>query len=304
VIFLKRFFDDWRNWIPAGIVFIFIFVAAAAPVLSPPLNPEDPAHNRTGGVSGTPQPPSEEAPLGTYPIGYDVLHTLIWGTRSALVFGTTVTLLTAAIGISLGAASNMLGGPFGRLGMRITDAFLAFPALAGVMLITQIFRPTLLQELSPFQAFMARYQVNPVWLSLILFCWMGYSRLTYASVEQQKQLPYVEAARVVGVSQVRIFFRHILPNIMSPLLVLMAKDVGGMVILESAFVFIGISNYTEWAEILVASRSWIIGPTLGFTYWWTFFPATLALILFSTSWQLLGQRINATLNPRAGNLLE
>lgn len=304
-ILLARFFRDWRNWIPLALVSVFVAAALLAPVFSPPLDPDDPAYNRLSGFSRTPLPPDDEHWLGTFPGNYDVLHTLIWGTRTALQFGLVVALSTAAIGIVVGALSNFVGGPLGRLGMRATDAFMAFPSLAAVMLFSQLFGSSVFaQPQSSFQQLLANLHLEPVMLALILFSWMSYSRLTYVSIEQQKAMEYVAAARVVGASNWRIFFRHILPNIVTPLLVLVTKDIGGMVILESAFVFIGVSHYTEWGEMIAQSKNWIIGPTLGFTYWWTFIPVTLALILFSVSWQWLGQRINASVNPRRFSFLK
>lgn len=301
----RRFFKDWRNVIPLVIVSTFFVIALAAPVLSPALDPDNPTYNHVGTFSRIPIPPNSEYPLGTFPGGYDVFHTLIWGTRSALQFGLIVALSTAVIGVGIGALSNTLGGPLGRLGMRVTDAFMAFPSLAAIMLFTQVFKPGFTNvPLSPIQQAIASLNLEPVMLALILFSWMAYSRMTYISIEQQKAQEYVAAARVIGLSNWKIFFRHILPNIISPLVVLVAKDVGGMVILEAAFVFIGISHYTEWGEMIAASKNWIIGPTAGFTYWWTFIPVTLALILFSVSWQMLGQRINATLNPRTHSFLK
>lgn len=307
-ILLRRFFRDWRNILPLALVCMFILVALLAPLISPSQSEEEPAYNRMSGFSRTPIPPNDEFLLGTFPGNYDVFHTLVWGTRSALTFGLTVALSTAAIGIGVGAISSFAGGFIGRFGMRVTDAFMAFPSLAAIMLLSQLFTPFTFGwatfEPTPFQSLMMEWNVQPVMVALILFSWMSYSRLTYVSIEQQKTMEYVAAARVIGASNGRIFFRHILPNIVTPLLVLVTKDIGGMVILESAFVFIGVSHYTEWGEMIAQSKNWIIGPTLGFTYWWTFLPVTLALILFSVSWQLLGQRINATVNPRSFSFLK
>lgn len=306
-ILLRKFFRDWRNLLPLAFVLLFILTAILAPVISPPQSEDDPAFNRSEGFSRTPIPPNEEFLLGTFPGNYDVFHTLIWGTRSALAFGLTVALSTALIGIGIGALSSITGGIVGRFGMRVTDAFMAFPSLAVIMLLTQLFTPLsrgfLVVEPNSFQQLMMDLNVQPVMVALILFSWMAYSRLTYVSIEQQRTLEYVEAARVIGLSNWRIFTRHILPNIVTPLLVLVTKDIGGMVILESAFVFIGVSHYTEWGSMIAQSKNWIIGPE-GFTYWWTFIPVTLALILFSVSWQLLGQRINATVNPRSFSFLK
>lgn len=321
---ILRYFKDWKNLIPLVIITCFFIVAALAPVISPALNEKDPAYNQVVGFAKQPVPPNEEFFLGTFFGGFDVLHTLIWGTRSALLFGLSIALSTAIIGIIVGAASSLKGGTVGRLGMRITDAFLAFPTLAGIMLFTQILKPntfaSMAPRLTPFQQFMGSMQVEPISLALILFSWMSYSRLTYVSIEQQKNQEYVTAAKVMGLGSWKIFFRHILPNMISPLTVLLTRDIGGMVILEAAFIFIGItplefSPFTgfvastiatgpEWGQMLAASKNWIIGPTLGFAYWWTFVPVTLLLILFSVSWQLLGQRINSTINPRTYSFLK
>jgi peptide/nickel transport system permease protein len=296
-----RFVRDLRNWIPLIFVIGFVILALFAPLISPPTDLSDPGFNRNGGFSQTPLSPNPTNPLGTFPGGFDVFHTIIWGARSALQFGLTVALATAAIGIGIGAISNFLGGTPGRIGMRITDAFLAFPSLAAIMLFSQIFKPG-----SPtgFTQLLNILHLEPVALALILFSWMAYSRLTYVSIEQQKDQEYIEAARVMGLNNVSIFFRHILPNISTPLVVLVMRDIGGMVILEAALGFIGVSHITEWGQMIAASKDWIVGPTLGFTYWWTFIPVTLVLILFSVSWQWLGQRINATVNPRSYSFLK
>ena len=303
-----RFFGDFRNLIPLVLVTVFFIAAAMAPILSPAMDQAEPAFNRVAGIAETPIPPGDEFILGTFPGGFDVFHSLVWGTRSALVFGLTVTLLTSTIGILIGAASNLLGGIFARVGMRITDAFIAFPSLAAILLFIQILRPVSAGSIAlppnDFQQLMADLHIHPVMVALILFSWMPYSRMTFASIQQQKTQAYVDAARVTGLSNWKIFFRHILPNIVTPLIVLITRDIGGMVILEAALVFIGISNITEWGVMIAASRNWIVGPTLGFTYWWTFIPVTLVLILFSVSWQLLGQRINAAVNPKNFSFLK
>lgn len=321
---ILRYFRNWRNLIPLVLITCFFMVAALAPVLSPPLNEKDPAYNRVVGFANPPVSPNEEFSLGTFAGGFDVLHTLIWGTRSALSFGLSVALAAATIGILVGAASSLVGGLLGRVGMRITDAFMAFPTLAGIMLFTQLIRPitigSITMPMNSFQEFIASFRIEPVSLALILFSWMSYSRLTYVSIEQHKNQEYVAAAKVMGVSNWKIFFRHILPNVISPIMVLLSRDIGGMVILEAAFVFIGIEPVAfspltgfveskvaagpEWGQMLAASKLWIIGPTAGFTYWWTFIPATLTLILFSLSWQILGQRINSVLNPRSFSFLK
>jgi peptide/nickel transport system permease protein len=316
--FFLRFMGDWRNLLPLAMVTAFFVVAACAPILSPLIEDPDLAPSISEGSVDRPEPPSEKYPLGTMPGrvgvptteyllsslpgGFDIYHSLVWGTRSALSFGIIVTGVTATIGILLGGSFNLLGGVFARIGLRLTDAFLSFPALAGILLFTQVLQPVTAgivdMPLNDFQQFMADLHLEPVMLGLIVFSWMPYCRLTFASYQQQKSLAYVDAARVNGLTNWKIFIRHILPNILAPLIVMITRDIGSFVVLEAALRFIGLSDITEWGGVIATSRNWIVGPSLGFTYWWTFLPVTLVMILFSVSWQVLGQRINEALNPR------
>jgi peptide/nickel transport system permease protein len=230
----------------------------------------------------------------------DVYHTLVWGTRSALRFGLMVTLTTACLGVLIGAISGYSGGAVNGLVMRITDAFLTFPALAGVWLLGQVMMPASpLGEPTPLLKTLINLKLSPVMLTLILFSWMPYARLINANVIQLKQTEYVQAARAVGARNVRIILRHLLPNALSPAIVLAARDVGGMVIVESAFRFVGLGGATEWGVLLVAGRDYVIGMSGNpLTYWWVFLPATLALVLFGIGWNLLGDGLNTLLNPR------
>jgi peptide/nickel transport system permease protein len=120
-----------------------------------------------------------------------------------------------------------------------------------------------------------------------------------ASMTQLRQSDYIEAAIAMGASGPRLIRKHFLPNAISPTMVLMARDVGGMVVLAAAFIFIGFGGDIAWGIILVSSRDFVIG--LGgnpFVYWWSFLPFALALTLFALGWNLLGDGLNSALNPR------
>jgi peptide/nickel transport system permease protein len=300
---LRRFLSRRQNLLACAIVGFYILVAIFTPQLAPPDDADNPSPFKIVGKSydKTPHPPSAEAPLGTIPGQMDVYHTLVWGTRSALRFGLIVTLTTACLGVLIGALSGYSGGAINGLVMRITDAFLTFPAIAGVWLLGQVMMPAYsFGEPTPLQTALLNLKVHPVMLTLILFSWMPYARLINANIVQLKQAEYVQAARAVGARNVRIILRHLLPNALSPAIVLAARDVGGMVILESAFTFVGLGGSTEWGVLLVASRDYVIG--LGgnpLTYWWVFLPVTLSLVLFGIGWNLLGDGLNTLLNPRA-----
>lgn len=299
---LRRFLSNRQVLLGSVIVGAFVMIAVLAPVLAPPDDPENPATTRVVGKyhDYMPHPPSEEALLGTVPGQLDVYYSLVWGTRSALRLGLVVALSTALIGILVGAVSGYLGGMVEALAMRVTDAFLAFPAIAGVWLLQQVMMPS-----SPYAGFTPIQQafhdlgLDPVLLTLVLFSWMPYARLTQANVVQQKQAEYVQAAASLGVRNTRIIRRHLLPNVLPPVVVLGARDVGAMVILAAAFTFIGLGGSTEWGILLVAGRDYVIGAGGNpLTYWWVFVPTTLALILFGIGWNLIGDGLNTVLDPR------
>ena len=299
---LRRFLRNGQVLLGLVIVGFFIVVAILAPRLAPPDDPSNPSTTRVLGkyYDPVPRPPNEEALLGTAPGQVDIYYSLVWGTRSALALGLTVTVSTAVIGILLGALSGYAGGVFLGLTLRVTDAFLAFPVIAGVWLLQQVLMPASpFGDLSPIQQAFFDLGLSPILLILIVFSWMPYARLTSANVVQLKQTEYVEAARSIGARKRRIIGRHLLPNALSPVIVLGARDVGAMVILATAFTFIGLGASTEWGQLLVISRDYIIG--LGgnpLTYWWVFVPTTLALIFFGIGWNLLGDGLNTVLDPR------
>ena len=303
---LTRFFSRWQNLLGLVIVAAYLFLALAAPALSPSENPEQPSPFKVVGraTDRSPHPPSEGARLGTLPGQLDIYHTVVWGARSALRFGLVTALSTAVLGVLVGAVSGYVGGVVNSLMMRTTDAFLSFPVIAGVWLFQQILLPPRLGgELTTWlQKTVYGLNLNPVMVTFILFSWMPYARITNTQVVQLRRIEYVVAARSLGAGNGRIILRHLLPNALSPALVLVARDVGAMVMLESAFTFIGMGGSTEWGVLLVTGRDYVIG--IGgdpLAYWWTFIPASVALALFGIGWNLLGDGLNVRLNPRSAH---
>ena len=299
---LKRFLSHWQNLLGLAIVGAYFLVAVAAPWLSVPDDLDHPSSYKIVGRSTdwTPHPPSEDSPLGTVGGQADIFHTLVWGSRSALRFGLITALSTAVLGVLVGAVSGYFGGMVNRLVMRITDAFLTFPIIAGVWLFQQILLPPRYGDLSQtwLQSTVFNLKLDPVMLTFILFSWMSYARIINTNVVRLRQIEYVVAAKSLGAGTPRIILRHLLPNSLAPALVMTARDIGAMVILESAFTFIGMGGSTEWGVLLVSGRDYIIG--IGgnpLTYWWTFVPASMILALFGVGWNLLGDGLNTQLNP-------
>jgi len=247
-----------------------------------------------------PHPPGPDALLGTVPGQLDVFYSLVWGTRHALRFGLVVALCTGLLGVVVGSVSGYTGGTVGRVLLRITDGFLALPVIVGVGIFRQI---VLLDETSLLnpaaQPIVRLVGSDYTLLGFVVFSWMPYARVMSASVARLRDVDYVLAARSLGVRVPRVLFRHLLPNAIAPAVVLVARDIGGMVLLGAALAFMGIGSDSPWGQLAAIGRDYVIGAygdLLG--TWWAFVPVTVVLILFGVGWNLLGDGLNDLLDPR------
>jgi peptide/nickel transport system permease protein len=302
----------------AAIIGLFVFVALAAPYLAPP----DPGvefspFRHIGRINRwAPVEPSAELIFGSVPDPkhnrqLDIWYTLVWGTRSALQFGLLVVLFAGAFGIIVGGVSAYWGGLPNSLLMGFTDAFLALPMIAGVIFFQQFVLNLLrasgvsvwwdgqldfLETPTSWQLFLT--DLDPLLIAFIVFSWMPYARLMNSAVFRTRGEQYLLAARSLGAGHLRIIFRHLLPNSIAPVIVLAARDVGYLVLLQAGFTFIGLSHRSEWGELLSLGRNYIIGPGGSpLTFWWLFWPVTLILVLFGVGWNLLGDGLTHWLNP-------
>ncbi len=196
--------------------------------------------------------------------------------------------------------------------MGFTDAFLAFPIIAGVIFFQQFILMLLsssgiivfwngailpsMESPTAWQLFLTG--VDPLLLAFVVFSWMPYARLTNSVVLRIRQEDYILAERSLGAGYLRLIFRHLIPNAISPAIVMAARDVGYLVLLQAGFTFIGLSSRSEWGVLLALGRKYVIGPGGNpFTWWWIYFPPTLAIVLFGVGWNLLGDGLNDRLDP-------
>lgn len=319
---VQRFFSSRTNWVGLLIVWTFIEAAFFTPWLAPKVLSTDPANPglteirivRNKQAKNLPQPPSWNVLLGTTDRQEDVFYLLVWGVKSMLAFSLKTALATAAIGIVVGAVSGNVGGWLGGLLMRITDGFLTIPLVAGLVILSQL-RNAAVARIPNIDTIMAAwytgpvppllkqiFEFEPVMWAIILFSWMPYARILHAMITRTKMAEFVQAARALGSGPVRLVLRHLIPNTISPVIVLLARDMGWMVILQATLTFAGFGGASRWGSLLLTQRRWIIGVggnPLG--YWWVWLPVTLALVAYGVGWSLVGDGLNDALNPHSAS---
>jgi peptide/nickel transport system permease protein len=290
---LRQFLSNSGLVLGILIIVIFILIALTAPLIAPPTE-EDPYLLRKFGLAGPPEPPSSEHLLGLMQDRYDIFYGLIWGTRVSFKIGLLITLGRVLVGVPLGVISGYFGGWLDSLIMRATDAFLAFPVVAGVMLLMTV----------SFDYWEIRLGEgdSAVIIGLIVFGWIQYTRLIRGNVLAERGKEYVRAAVCVGAGDRRIIFRHVLPNSTQGLLVMIASDIGTMVITVASLTFIGFTGdapIADWGMMLRIARNWIVSaPGNAFAYWYTYVPLIGAIVLFSIGWNLIGDGLRDVLDPK------
>jgi peptide/nickel transport system permease protein len=273
----------------AGIIILLIFVIIAifAPLIAPtPQGHLDPYMIPHDGYSATPQQPSEEHVFGTTQGQYDIFYGVIWGTRSAFRVGLVVIGIVLATGIILGSLAGYFGGIIDEVIMRITDIFLAFPALILAMAIVSVLGPSL----------------RSVIIALTIVSWPSYARLIRGDILQVREEDYIEASRGIGASSARVIMRHALPNAIYPTLVMASLDIGAIVLAAAALSFLGLGapeGYADWGQLTSFARNWIVGPyNEPLKYWYTVTIPGLFILFFVLGWNLLGDAFRDILDPR------
>lgn len=287
---------------------IFVFIALAAPLIIPAVTPNDPYHMPRDGYSNVPQAPGTlwetqvpELPfwwkpimgtdqwthiLGTAQGQYDIFYGIIWGTRTAFKTGFIVVVATFLIGITIGSISAYFGGMVDNIIMRIVDVFLTLPFILAALILAAILTPRIGRSLVPSM------------IALITFGWMGYSRIIRGDILSIKERDFIMAAKVIGVKDSRILFRHILPNAIFPSMVLASLAIGDVVLSFAALSFLGIGTevgYADWGQILSFARNWITSLS---DYWYIIVFPGLTLVLFVMGWNLVGDALRDVLDPR------
>ena len=259
-----------------GLAAVLFFVALA--VLAPLVAPYDPVATSWSAVR---KPPSFAHPFGTDEIGRDVLARIIWGSRASLLAGLVSVSLALAAGVPIGLVSGYLGGVVDGTLMRMIDAMLAVPFLILAIALAAFLGPSLTNAMIAIGV-----SQTPI-----------FARLTRGQVLAVKHEEYIEAARAVGNPHYRIVLRHILPNIVPPLLVQATLASAAAIIAEASLSFLGLGQQPpdpSWGSMLNTAKNFISQAP-----WMALWPG-LAIFMLVLSLNLFGDGLRDALDPRRG----
>lgn len=270
---LKKILRNWLTFFAIGILVAILLMALGAPLISP----YNPAH---GNLLERLRPPLTEGHLlGTDPLGRDLFSRIIYGARVSIAVGLTAVLIAGSFGTFMGLISGFYGGWADRIIMRFVDMQLSFPFVILALTIAAILGPS-------FQNII---------ITLAVSSWVIYARLVRGEVLGVKEQQYVQAAYTVGLPNWRIIVMHILPNVLSPVIVLGSLEVGRMIIAEAAISFLGYGIQPPtpaWGNMLSEGRDYMT------TAWWlTVFPG-LAIVITTLAVNIVGDRLRDKLDPK------
>jgi ABC-type dipeptide/oligopeptide/nickel transport system permease subunit len=267
-----------HHGVQVGGALVALFLVAA--LFAPWLAPFDPTAVPTGLADAALQPPGPPHALGTDALGRDLLSRVLHGGRVSLMVGLGVEVVVVLIGTFVGLLAGYYGGWLDGLLMRATDVVMAFPSLVlAIGLIAVFERPGL----------------DKVFLVLVLLGWTTIARVIRGAVLAQKGQEYVQAARALGVGDLTIMLRHLLPNCVGPLVVAATIGVGGNMVAEAGLSFLGLGAQAptiSWGAMLAEGQTFLASAP-----WVAVFPG-LALMLAVLGLNLLGDGLRDLLDPR------
>ena len=284
-VFERRRRRNWRRYlglsIPTAIAAVFVVCGAFAGLLAP----DDPNFISLGERL---QPPAFDGgtwahPLGTDDLGRDILSRILYGAQISLIVVMIVVPGAAVIGTLIGLVAGWSGGLVGNLLMRLTDIQLALPSILFAVLLGSIFGPSLCNVI----------------IILLLWTWSAYSRLVRAEAISLRERDFVTASRSVGASGVWIMRKHILPNLLNTVVIIMTLEVAIVILAEAALSFLGVGvppGTASWGRMITEARNFMVQA------WWMIWLPGIALMVMSFTGNLMGDWLRDALDPRLRNL--
>jgi len=218
--------------------------------------------------------------LGSGTQGKDIYYGIVWGARVSMSFAIQVVGISVIIGTLLGLIAGYRGGVIDEFLMRFTDIFLSIPSLILVMAIASVLGRDL----------------NSTKLALVAVWWSGYTRLVRGQVLSVRENTYIDAARASGSGELKIMFRHILPNSWTPMVVAATMDMGTVVLVMAGLSFLGLgapSGYSEWGKMIYDGQQYFIAGK----WWMVLFPG-IAILTFVLAFNLMGDGLRDVLDPK------
>lgn len=276
----RRFRRNKSALIGSAIVVFFLAVAMLAPFIAP--YPPRSYLSLYEGDAGS--APDLKHPFGVEDSGIDVFSEVIAGTRNDLYVGLAATFITTLIGVALGAISGYFKGAVSELLLGITQVFFVIPTLLLILLFARVFSVLVFKGLG----------LTLIVLILAFFGWSQISFIVRGETLRIKEMDFVQAARSIGASPSRILFRHIVPNILSPVIVVTTLNIAGFILTEVVVSFLGFGdpNTSTWGLLLNEGFSYIRSE-----WWVSLFPG-LAVVFCVLGFNLMGDGLSDALNPR------
>lgn len=258
------------------IILLLIIIALCAPIISPYTPSQQDLSHRL-------QPPSLSHIFGTDDLGRDVFTRMVFGARISLAVGFISVFIILIIGTFLGIISGFYGGKTDYIIMRFTDIVLCFPTFFLIILVIAFIEPN----------------IYNVMIVIGVTSWPGLARLVRAEVLSLKEREFILVSKMMAVSNIKIFCVHILPNIISPLMVFSSLAIGGAILTESALSFLGLGvqpPMSSWGQILTSGKDYI------YVAWWlSLFPG-IAILITVLAFNLVGETIRDIFDPKEENV--
>lgn len=257
-----------------GLVLILTFFALA--LVAPQVSPFNPLEQH---IVDSLKPPFTAYTLGADKLGRDLLSRMLYGARISTLVGLAVVTVAGSLGTLIGLVAGYRRGWADELLMRVTDIFFAFPPLILAMAIAGALGPSLRNAL----------------IAVVVVLWPVYARLVRGQVLILREREFVQAAQAIGSSSWRILLRHLLPNVLAPLLVQVSFDMGTTILTVAGLSFIGFGAQPptpEWGAMISEGRNYIT------TQWWLTAVPAVAIMLFVAAFNLVGDGLRDILDPR------
>ncbi len=297
----ERFFDSdiWWSFKKSPITIIaavMALICVGAAVLAPLIAPHNPYDliKINLGDAGTPpwwKPEgSTKFLLGTDNQGRDILSTIMYGSRVSLLVALCAVSFSLVVGVTLGLLSGYIGGKLDSFIMRMADVQLSFPSILVALLISGVARTVISRDLHEHIA------IYVIIFSIGVTNWVQYARTVRGSTLVEKSKEYVQAARVIGVRPLAIMFKHVLPNVLGPVLVIATLNIASAIITESTLSFLGVgmpATEPSLGTLISVGNDYLFSGE----WWITIFPG-IALIVMVLSVNLLGDWLRDALNPK------